>query len=99
ENRLAAPSWDPVQLRNPANLDHPMVRAEALRLAPTFDLTRYFTAIAAPPFDKVNVGNPEFFKQLDGLLTAVPLASWKSYVRWHLAHEVAPFLSQPFVAE
>ncbi|HEV8239989.1 MAG TPA: M13 family metallopeptidase [Thermoanaerobaculia bacterium] len=99
ENRLAAPSWDPVQRRDPKNLDHPMTRAEAQKLAPTFGLDRFFVATGAPAITKLNVGNPEFFKQVDAMLSSVPIAAWKSYLRWHLAHEVAPYLSQPFVDE
>lgn len=99
ENDLAAPSWDPVQLRNPINRDHPMTQAQAQQLAPALELSRFFTAAAAPPFDKLNVGNPEFFAKTSGLLTGVPLTSWKSYLRWHLIHDSAEHLSSPFVEE
>jgi endothelin-converting enzyme/putative endopeptidase len=99
ENRLAAPSWDPVQQRDPANRDHAMTTAEAEQLAPSFDLARYFVATEAPAFTRLNVGNPEFFRQVNGLLTSVPLADWKSYLRWHLVHDVADQLAQPFAAE
>jgi endothelin-converting enzyme/putative endopeptidase len=99
ENKLAAPSWDPVQRRNPANLDHSMTRQEVQQLAPTMDFARFFTAAEAPAFEKINVTNPEFFKQVNALLTKVPLASWKSYLRWHLVHDTANYLSEPFVQE
>jgi len=99
ENQLAAPSWDPVEQRDPANLDHPMTRAEALKLAPAIDLPRYLAAVEAPAFERINVTNPRFVQEVNKMLTAVPLASWKSYLRFHLADQASPHLSQPFVDE
>ena len=34
---------------------------------------------------------------MDSLLTAVPLADWRAYLRWHFARHLAPWLSSPFV--
>src|SRR5581483_5967314 len=42
---------------------------------------------------------PEFLKALDQELTALSLDDIKTYLRWHLVHGEAPFLSDPFVNE
>ncbi len=99
ETELAKPAMDRVSLRNPANRDHPMTPQQAAELAPGFDFPRYFTAAGAPAFSKVNVSNPQFFKTVNGLLDSIPLADWKTYLRWHLVREFAPYLSDAFVQE
>lgn len=40
---------------------------------------------------------PEFFKVFNDQLKAVPLADWKTYLRWHLINSCASYLSKPFV--
>src|SRR5207253_8246901 len=45
----------------------------------------------------LNVVTPDFFKALNSELEKEDLANWKAYLRWHLAHANAPFLSWPFV--
>jgi endothelin-converting enzyme/putative endopeptidase len=45
----------------------------------------------------VNVTEPAFFKELDALLGKRSLAEWKTYLRWHIAHARAPYLSRDFV--
>lgn len=99
ETALAKASMDRVARRNPSNRDHPMSREELARVAPQFDFNAFFGATGAPAFSKLNVVNPDFFKQVSPQIEAVPLDSWKTYLTWHLVHEVAPALSQPFVAE
>src|SRR5256886_11580975 len=51
----------------------------------------------APRTDAINVGQPRFFRAVDSLLTAVPLADWRAYLRWHFTRHLAPWLSSPFV--
>jgi putative endopeptidase len=47
--------------------------------------------------DSVLVNNPAFFKQVDLLLTALPLSDWKTYLKWNTIRSAAPYLSQDFV--
>jgi endothelin-converting enzyme/putative endopeptidase len=97
ETALAKASMDRTMRRDPRNRDHKMSREQAAALAPSFDLNRYFTDTGAPSFTELNVGNPEFFKQVNGVLEAEPLDAWKTYVAWHVLNGAAPWLSQPFV--
>jgi len=99
ETELAKAAMDRIAMRNPSNLDHPMTPQELAALAPNFEFPVFFTAVAAPPFQKVNVSNPDFLKQIGPMLDSVPLADWKPYLRWHLLREAAPWLSKPFVEE
>ena len=97
ETMLAVYSMDRTKRRDPKNRDHKMSRDEAVALGPNFYLNRYFTAIGAPNFTQLNVTNPDFFKEVSGVLEAEPLDALKTYVSWHALSAAAPWLSQPFV--
>jgi len=97
ETLLAAYSMDRTKRRDPKNRDHKMSRDEAIALGPNFYLNRYLTAVGAPNFTQLNVINPDFFKQVDGVLESESLESLKTYVSWHVLNAAAPWLSQSFV--
>src|SRR6201993_2245063 len=97
ETGLAKASMDRTQRRDPKNRDHKMARDAAIALAPNFYLERYFTDVGSPSFAELNVANPEFFKQENGLLGSESLDSLKTYVTWRLLRSSAPLLSKPFV--
>jgi endothelin-converting enzyme/putative endopeptidase len=97
ETALAKASMDRTARRDPKNRDHKMSRDEAVALGPDFYLNRYFEAVGAPKFTQLNVTNPDFFKQVNGVLESESLESLKIYVSWHVLNEAAPWLSQPFV--
>jgi putative endopeptidase len=97
ETLLAADSMDRTKRRDPKNRDHKMSRDEASALGPNFYLNRYFAAVGAPRFTQLNVTNPDFFKQVNGVLESEPLDALKTYVSWHVLNAAAPWLSQPFV--
>ncbi len=99
ETSLAKAQMDRVSLRDPAKRDHPMTHEQFIQMAPDFEFSTFLATLNPPSFDKINVGNPDFFKQVAPLLDSVSLDNWKSYLRWHVAEGAAPFLSDPFVAE
>jgi len=97
ETALAKASMDRTVRRDPRTRDHKMTRDAAETLAPNFYLERYFAAASTPSFLELNVSNPDFFKQVNGVVESESLDSLKTYVSWHLLRESAPWLSQPFV--
>jgi len=97
ETLLAADSMERTKLRDPKNRDHKMTREEVVALAPDFNLNRYFAAVGAPNFTSVNVSTPDFFRQVNGVVAAMPLDALKTYVTWHALRGAAPWLSEPFV--
>jgi putative endopeptidase len=97
ETALAKAAMDRTARRDPKTRDHKMTRDEATALAPNFYWNRYFAAMGTPPFSSLNVSNPEFFKQVNGVLEAESLDALRTYVSWHLIDGAAPWLSQPFV--
>ncbi|HEY1270937.1 MAG TPA: M13 family metallopeptidase, partial [Terriglobales bacterium] len=97
ETALAKASMDRTLRRDPKNRDHKMATSDAIALAPNFYLARYFKDLETPAFSEMNVSNPEFFKQVNGVVESESLDSLKTYVRWHLLNGAAPWLSKPFV--
>ncbi|MBV8831803.1 MAG: M13 family peptidase, partial [Acidobacteriaceae bacterium] len=99
ETELAKVSLTRVERRNPYNLKHPMSRAELTGLTPAFDWDTYLKTVGAPEFDRLNVTEPRFFTDLNSQLKDVKLPAWRAYLRWHLVHAEANYLSSPFVNE
>jgi putative endopeptidase len=99
ETSLAKASMTNVERRDPEKIYHKMSVADAQALAPHLSWDAYFQAVGSPKLMEINIGQPDFFKALDGLLTSVPLADWKTYFRWQLIHRSAPLLPEPFVQE
>ena len=99
ETALAQASLDNVAKRDPEQLDHSMTFADLIKLAPHFDWTAYFESAKIPRNPKLNVEEPKFLQEFDQQITGASIADWKTYLAWHLLHEFAPYLSQPFVDE
>ena len=99
ETSLAKASMTNVDLRDPQKVYHKMPIADAQALTSHLSWSTYFTAVGAPQLAEINIGQPDFFKTLDGMLASVPLADWKVYYRWHLIDRSAALLSDPFVQE
>ena len=97
ETALAKAQMDRTSRRDPRNRDHKMTREEAVSLGSNFYLDRFFHDVNAPNFTQLNVGNPDFFKQVNAVLDAEPLDALKVYVKWHVLSASAPWLSQPYV--
>jgi endothelin-converting enzyme/putative endopeptidase len=68
-------------------------------IAPGFDWDTYLSVLKPPQFTEVNVTEPKFFSALGDELTAVNLSEWQAYLRWHLVHAEAVYLSSPFLKE
>ena len=99
ETALAGASMTRVQQRDPNAVYHRMTVAEAQRLTPGLDWTRFMREVGARDVAAINVRQPDFFRALDSLLGAAPLADWKAYLRWRAVDGAAPSLSAAFVNE
>ncbi len=99
QTRLAENSRTPIALRDPTTQYHKMGPAQLNELTPNFSWTEYFAGIGAPTKDEINVAHPEFFQAVSKMLAEVPVADWKTYLRWHLITAAAPSLSSKFETE
>ncbi len=99
ETELAKASLKREEMRNPYNLKHKMTLGGLNKLAPDFAWDAYLAELKPPAFTEVNVTEPKFYEELNAQLKQNSIDRWKSYLRWHLVHEYAGYLSQPFVLE
>ena len=99
ESSLARASMTNVERRDPQKVYHKMSVREAQALTPHLSWDSYFQAVGGPKLAEINIGQPDFFKALDGLLASISLADWKTYYRWHLLDRSAALLSDPLVQE
>jgi putative endopeptidase len=69
-------------------------------LAPSIDWNRYLTDTGVQgKTDYLVIGEPTYLRGFDELLRKAPLATWKTYFRWRLLNDFAPYLSKSFVDE
>jgi putative endopeptidase len=99
ETALAKGSMTRVERRDPKSLDHKMTSTELANIAPSFHWQIYFAKVGMPSLPSLNVAVPAFFKTMNEELDKESLPDWKTYLRWHLVHANAPYLSSTFVNE
>jgi len=99
ETRLAEASRTPVQLRDREAQYNKKTLAELSALTPAVNWDLYFKDLDISGIDYVIVGQPEFFQRVNEMLTSVLPADWRTYLRWHLIHSTAAYLSSPFENE
>jgi len=99
ETDLAKATLTLVDKRDPYKLFHKMDRAKLQALTPSFDWNTFLTVQGLPNVQTFNVTEPDFYKQVEKEINAVSLDDWKTYLRWHIVHANAPYLSSKFVNE
>jgi putative endopeptidase len=97
--RLAQNSRTPVELRDVTRQYHMMNPAQLKELTPNFSWDDYRRGAGAPVTGDINVAHPEFFTAVNKMIAEVPVADWKTYLRWHLITSAAPSLSSKFEIE
>jgi endothelin-converting enzyme/putative endopeptidase len=99
ETALAMASLTRVEQRNPYNLKHKLGREELSAMTPAFDWNAYWGSVNAPAFQTLNVTEPKFYQALNAELKSRKLSAWRAYLRWHLIHAEAPYLSSQIALE
>jgi len=99
ETELAQASRKLEDLRDPRANYHPMSLAKVTALAPSIQWKDFLEQGHMRGIDTVVVGQPEFFQQVEKSLMHRSLDEWKTYLRWHLAHDYAAEAGGKFDAE
>jgi putative endopeptidase len=99
ETGLAKASLTRVERRDPYKQKHKMTVPELYKVAPDFDWNAFFGGTGVPKFEILNASWPDFFKEVNAQIGSASVEDWKTYLRWHVAHSRAPFLSSAFVNE
>ncbi len=97
ETSLAKASMRKEDTRDAEKTYHKKTIAELLRLSPDIPWKKYFAHTGAQKLAAVIIGQPDFFKDINGLLKHRPLDDLKIYLEWHLINDSSSLLSEKFV--
>ena len=98
QTKLAMASRSPVELRDPDKQYNKRTLAQLNEMTPNWSWDTYFAGRGVK-LAEINVRQPEFFQAFNKLLTEVPMADWKTYLRWQVLRSAAPLLSKAFADE
>ena len=96
ETRLAQASRTNVALRDPQKNYNKLTMAQVNQDYPNLNLPLVLQQNGLGAAQTIIVGQPEFFKEVNTMLGAEPLADQKTYLRWHLATNAMPALPRAF---
>lgn len=97
--RLAKAQMTPVELRNPDNRYNKISMAAAQDTTPGLSWAVYMSERGVAPEKEINLGQPNFFKEVNAMLTGVPVEDWKSYLRFMALNATAQALPKAFADE
>ncbi|WP_255155031.1 M13 family metallopeptidase [Ferruginibacter sp. HRS2-29] len=97
ETVFAKAQYSRVEMRDPYKTYNKFSVKDLTALAPVFDWKTLLQEMKVKGADSVLLNNPGLLKTADSMLKAVPLADWKSYLRWNVIRNAAPYLSNGFV--
>lgn len=97
ETALAAMQYSRVQMRDPYKSYNKYSLDGLTKLGTVFNWKELFKIMKVNGVDTVLLNNPGLLITSDSLLKALPLSDWKSYVKWNIIKNAAPYLSSPFV--
>ena len=100
ETALAKVQWTKVENRDPVKTYNRVELTQLARLAPGYNWKAYLSdAGVAGKVDYLVISQPSYITAFNQLVERTPLPVWRSYFRWRLLSEFAPFLSKKFVDE
>ena len=99
ETRLAKASMTRVERRDPDKTYNKTNLQQLAEKEPGFEWKNYFELIGLPNPGDINVGQPDFFKEVSVMINDIPLNDWKTYLTWKVVDDAAPYLSSAFENE
>jgi putative endopeptidase len=100
ETELAKVQWTRVENRDPVKRYNKYEFAKLAAIAPGYDWKSYLIDSGVDgKTDYLVVSQPSYISGFNQLLQKRPLTVWKTYFRWRLLNDFAPYLSKNFVNE
>jgi putative endopeptidase len=96
ETQLASASRKLEDLRDPHSNYNMTAIADLGKNNTNIDWNNFLSVTGVKSIDSVIVGQPEFFKALDNALVKIPLADWKSYVKFNVINDFSAALPDTF---
>jgi putative endopeptidase len=99
ETNLAKVSRKLADLRDPYANYHKTAITDLSKLSSSIDWKTFLQNIGVSKIDSVIVGQPEFFRALDGILKSTSINDWKNYLRYRTVCTFSEALPQVFGEE
>ncbi|HVW08915.1 MAG TPA: M13 family metallopeptidase [Bryobacteraceae bacterium] len=99
ESVLAKATLTLAARRDPYQTTHKMDFEKLKALAPAYDWQGAFELLKIPAATPIDVSQPEFVKAYGQQMESAPLDTWKTWLRWRLVDDRAPYLAKPFFDE
>lgn len=98
ETTIAQAQMSRVEMRDPKKLYNKFSVDGLSATTPNLNWQRILTELGyKTKQDSLIVSNPKFMVFLDSLLNKVSLDDWKTYLKWNVMRDAAPYLSSSFV--
>jgi predicted metalloendopeptidase len=99
ETAIAQGELAPAQKRDPVATYNAMPLAQLFALAPHFPWQAHLDSLGVGPLEAVQVVSPGAVRALETVLTSVPIADLRHYLRWVIVDAKAGLLDQPVADE
>ncbi|NBC84152.1 MAG: M13 family peptidase [Bacteroidetes bacterium] len=97
EKQLAENSMNRLQRRDPKLTYNKMDLAGLTYLSSDFNWAHYFNKVNVSATEQINVAQPDFFKYVSKAFENHDLETWKTYLKWNLLNDAAPYLAEDYV--
>jgi putative endopeptidase len=94
ETALAEKNMSKEAARNRAENYKPFARADLATVMPQFDWNSYLAGFGTPDINSVVLYMVDYLRELDGMLQATDLDTWKTYLTWRVLGSTAALLSE-----
>ena len=94
ETRLATVSRSATELRDPAANYHKMLYDDLKAQYPGIDWDYFFTTLGLEGVKEVDMGQPEFFKEVEAVLADADIEDEKAYMEWQVITGAASKLTK-----
>jgi len=97
EKQLAEAQMSRLEMRDPYKTYNKLTVTDFAKTTPNLKWNAILTQLKVSGQDTLLVSSPKFFTTLDGMLSSIPVADWKTYLEWNVLKNSAGDLSSPFV--
>ncbi|WP_317931003.1 M13 family metallopeptidase [Halioxenophilus sp. WMMB6] len=99
ESKLAEGQWPRVEMRDAAKTYNPATPSAMASSYANIDWNTFLSAGQVAEQGEIILGQPSYLAHLNELFATVPLADWKTYLKWRSLTYLAPYLNQELETE
>lgn len=97
ETQIASAKLSKEERRKPENRYNPRTIAELEKMAPAVLWKKYFKGVGFGEPSRVIVSGVDYVKEVNQIIENTPLETVKTYLRWCVLNDAAPYLSDDIV--